>query len=121
MSAKAEKIKEILLDLEKNSEVSNSALVSLNGQMMSSALHKDIDDKAIGAMSAALVSVSNRVGDTLRSGTTGSVVISGSERLIILNQLSKAVLIALAPSDAKIGLIEFEVNAALDKIKMVLG
>ncbi|MEJ2277013.1 MAG: roadblock/LC7 domain-containing protein [Candidatus Lokiarchaeota archaeon] len=90
------------------SEVSNSALVSLNGQMMSSALHKDIDDKAIGAMSAALVSVSNRVGDTLRSGTTGSVVISGSERLIILNQLSKAVLIALAPSDAKIGLIELD-------------
>jgi predicted regulator of Ras-like GTPase activity (Roadblock/LC7/MglB family) len=121
MSARAEKIKQVLLDLEKNSEVSNSALVSLNGQMMASALHKDMDERAIGAMSAALVSVGNRVADTLNSGKTGSIVISGSEKLIILNQLAQAVLIALAPADAKIGLIDFEVNSALDKIKMVLG
>jgi len=30
-------------------------------------------------------------------------------------------LIALAPADAKIGLIDFEINTALDKIRMVLG
>ena len=57
MSAKEEKIKEILYDLEKNSEVTNSALVSLKGQMMASALHADIDEKGLAAMSAALVSV----------------------------------------------------------------
>jgi len=34
MSAKSEKIKDILFDLEKNSEISNSALISLKGQMM---------------------------------------------------------------------------------------
>ncbi|MFW9773077.1 MAG: roadblock/LC7 domain-containing protein [Candidatus Thorarchaeota archaeon] len=121
MSAKEEKIKEILLDLEKNSEVSNSALVSLKGQMMASALHKDIDERAIAAMTAALTSVGSRVADTLKSGKTGSIVITGSEKLIFLQQLAQAVLIAMASADAKIGLIDFEINAALDKIKMVLG
>ncbi|MFX1444002.1 MAG: roadblock/LC7 domain-containing protein [Promethearchaeota archaeon] len=121
MSAKEEKIKEILLDLEKNSEVQNSALVSLKGQMMVSALHKDIDDRAISAMTAALTSVGSRVADTLKSGKTGSIVISGSEKFIVLNQLSQAVLIALAPADAKIGLIDFEINSAIDKIKLVIG
>jgi len=33
MSAKSEKITDILYELEKNSEVSNSALVTLKGQM----------------------------------------------------------------------------------------
>ncbi len=121
MSAKEEKIQQVLLDLEKNSEVSNSALVSLKGQMMASALHRDIDEKAVAAMTAALTSVGTRVADTLKSGKTGSIVITGSDRVIVLHQLAQAVLIALAPADAKIGLIDFEINAALDKLKMVLG
>ena len=121
MSAKAEKINHILIELEKNSEIDNSALISLKGQMMASALHKEIDERAIAAMTAALTSVGSRVSDTLKSGKTGSIVINGSKKLIILSQLSQAVLISLAPADAKIGLIDFEVNSALDKIKMVLG
>jgi len=121
MSAKAEKIRDILSELERNSEVTNSALVSLKGQMMASALHKDIDERAVAAMTAALTSVGSRVSDTLKSGKTGSIVISGTDKLIVLQQLSQAVLISLAPADAKIGLIDFEINAAIDKIKMVLG
>ncbi|MFX1573711.1 MAG: roadblock/LC7 domain-containing protein [Promethearchaeota archaeon] len=114
-------MKDILFDLEKNSEVSNSALVSLKGQMMASALHKDVDDRAVAAMTAALTSVGARVAETLNSGKTGSIFITGDSRLIVLHQLAQAVLIAIAPADAKVGLIDFEVNAALDKIKMVLG
>ena len=121
MSAKEEKIKEILYDLEKNSEVTNSALVSLKGQMMASALHADIDEKGLAAMSAALVSVGARVADTLKSGKTSSLVLTGSDRLIILHQMANAVLVALAPADAKIGLIDYEITVSLDQIKMVLG
>lgn len=121
MSARQEKIKEILLDLEKNSEVTNSAVISMKGQIMAGALHRDVDEKAVGAMGAALVSVGNRVADTLRSGKTASIVITGSEKLIILTQLAQAVLVAMAPADAKIGLIDFEINSAVDKVKMVLG
>ena len=121
MSAKSEKIKQILNELEKNSEVSNSALISLKGQMMASALHSDVDEKAVAAMTAALTSVGTRVADTLKSGKTQSIVISGDNQMIILHQLSQAVLIALAGSDSKIGLIDFEINAVLDKMKMIIG
>jgi predicted regulator of Ras-like GTPase activity (Roadblock/LC7/MglB family) len=121
MSAKEEKIKDILLDLEKNSEVGNSALISLKGQMMASALHRDIDEKAVAAMTAALTSVGSRVSDTLKTGKTGSIVITGSDKLIILHQLTQAILIALAPADAKIGLVDFEISSALDQIKLIIG
>jgi len=121
MSAKSEKIQDILYELEKNSEVSNSALVTLKGQMMASALHKDVDEKAVAAMTAALTSVGARVADTLKTGKTGSIIISGADKLVVLQTLAQAVLVAIAPADAKIGLIDFEITAALDKIKMVLG
>lgn len=121
MSAKIEKMKDILKELEKNSEINNSAIVSLKGQMMASALHADIDEKGLAAMTAALTSVGTRVANTLQSGKTGSIVITGSDKLIILHQFSQALLIALAPADAKIGLIDFEITMALDKIKLVLG
>jgi len=121
LTAKEEKLKQILLDLEKNSEVTNSAIISMKGQMMASALHSDIDGRALAAMTAALQSVGTRVSDTLDAGNISSIVINGSKQLIFLQELRQALLVALAPADAKIGLIDFEVSAALDKIKMVLG
>ncbi len=121
MSAKSEKIKDILLELQRNSEVTNSALVSMKGYMMASAVHKDMDEKALAAMTAILTSVGTRVGKTLKAGINKSIVLTGSEKVVVLNQMSEAVLIALAPKDAKIGLIDFEINSAMDKLRMVLG
>ncbi|MHA1909443.1 MAG: roadblock/LC7 domain-containing protein, partial [Candidatus Thorarchaeota archaeon] len=65
MSAKIKKITECLKGLEANSEVDGCALVSNRGQLMCSALHKDMDEKAISAMAAALVSIGSRVGASL--------------------------------------------------------
>ncbi|MHA1785002.1 MAG: roadblock/LC7 domain-containing protein [Promethearchaeota archaeon] len=121
MTAKEEKLKQILLELEKNSEVTNSAIISHKGQLMTSALHNDMDERAIAAMSAALQSVGMRVGSTLKTGRVQSIVINGDAQLVILEELNQALLVAIAPADAKIGLIDFEVSNALDKIKMVLG
>ncbi len=121
MSAINEKLVDILKELEKNSEVFGSALVSTRGLMMASALHNDIDEKSVAAMSAALTSVSSRVGSILQAGETKSVVINGEKRIVLVHQLNKAVLIALAPSDAKIGLVDYEVDKTLDKIKTTLG
>ncbi|MHA1440110.1 MAG: roadblock/LC7 domain-containing protein [Promethearchaeota archaeon] len=109
------------MELEKNSDVRNSAIISIKGQLMASALHSDVDARAISAMTAALQSVGTRVSDTLSAGNISSITINGSEQLIMLQHLRQALLVALAPADAKIGLIDFEVNSALNKIKMVLG
>jgi len=121
MSAKAGKLAQILKELEKNSEVDGSAIVSPKGQLMASALHADINPQGVAAMAAALTSVGARVGKTLNAGDPGQMVLAGSKRLIIVNSLTNAILIALAPADAKVGLIDFEVSQALDKIKTTLG
>jgi len=121
MSAKFQKLVEILKTLEKNTVIDGSAIVTPKGQIMAGALHSDIDEKAVAAMAAALSSVGNRVGETLHIGNLGQITLVGSDRIILLNALKNALLIALAPADAKIGLLDYEIGEALKKIKATLG
>jgi len=121
LSAKAQKLVAILKDLEKNTSIDGSAVVTPKGQIMAGALHSDIAEKAVSAMAAALSSVGARVGGTLKIGNLGQMVITGSDRVILLNTMANALLIALAPADAKIGLLDFEISQAMDKIKLTLG
>ncbi len=121
MSARAEKLTEILKDLENNSAINGSAIVSLKGQLMASALHSDTNAAGVSAMSAALTSVATRVGATLNSGDINQVVLTGKDKIIMVNSMSKAVLITLAPADAKVGLLDFEIGQAIEKIELTLG
>lgn len=87
---------------------------------MAAALHTDIDQKAISAMAAALVSIGKRVGSALGSGEPRGVQIDGVDKLIVVRSLKGASLIASAPSDAKIGLIDFEIEKVIGEIESVL-
>jgi hypothetical protein len=120
MTALSEKLKSILKKLEQNSEVFGGAIVNLRGQMMASALMGDIDENTVAAMSAALTSVGLRVGKTLKAGSIKSITLNASDAIVLAKQLKSSVLIALAPADAKIGLIEFEVDQAIEEINKTL-
>lgn len=120
MSAKIKKLTTILKTLEQNSEVDGSALVSERGQLMCSALHRDMDEKAISAMAAALMSIGTRVGSSLNSGAPKNIVIEGTDKMVIVRQVSKATLIATAPADSKIGLIDFEIDKVTADIMSTL-
>ena len=120
MSAKIKKLNEILKTLERNSEIEEVALISLKGQVMSANLHQDTNEKAIAAMSATIASVGTRVGSVLKAGDTNSITINGANSIVILNHLSSAVIIATAPADAKIGLIDYELTNAATQIEEFL-
>jgi len=121
MSAKSEKLIKILKDLEKESVIEGSAIVSPRGQSFASALHSDADEKAIAAMAAALGSVGAKVSNTLGAGKLNQMVLNGTDKLILMHTMKNAVLITMAPSDAKEGLLQFEIEQAIKKIKMTLG
>ncbi len=120
MSSKMKKLTDCIKQLETNSEVDGCALVSDKGQVMASALHNDVDEKAVSAMAAALVSIGTRVGSALESGIPKNIVIEGSDKTVIVRRIVDAALIATAPSGAKIGLIDFEMDKASGEIKEIL-
>lgn len=118
--SKIKKLTEILKRLEADSEVDSSALVSERGQLMVAAMHKDVDEKAVSAMAAALVSIGQRVGLVLESGNPRTIVLEGISKTVIVRKLSKASLIATAPKDVRIGIVDFEMDKAVTDIENVL-
>ena len=55
---------------------------------MAAALHKGVDEKAVSAMAAALVSIGGRVGTALESGNPRNIVIEGKGKTVIVRKLS---------------------------------
>ena len=71
-------------------------------------------------MAAALMSIGGRVGSALGSGSPKNIVIEGVDKLVIVRSIGDASLIATAPSDAKIGLIDFEMDKVASDIGTIL-
>ncbi len=120
MSAKIKKLTETLSQLIANSEVEGCALVSTRGQMMAAKLGKDVDDKAVSAMAAALLSIGNRVGEALDSGPPKNILIEGERKMVLVRSIGNATLIATAPADAKVGLIDFEMDKVAREMEQIL-
>ena len=120
MSAKIRKLTDQLNQLMTNSEVDGCALVSTRGQLMAAELGKDVDDKAVSAMAAALLSIGNRVGTALASGVPKNIVIKGENKMVMVRSTGNAAIIATAPAGAKVGLIDFEMDKVGAQVEKIL-
>ena len=107
---------ERLRDLQASSpEIEASAVVSLDGLTIASALPKDVEEDRVSAMSAAMLSLGERITSELGRGTLDQVYIKGEEGFVILMSIGEdAVLTTLAREDAKLGLIFLDMRRATD-------
>ena len=102
-------------------DIEASAIVSVDGLIMASALPGDVEEDRVSAMSAAMLSLGERIATELGRGSLEQVYIKGSKGFIILTAVgNEAVLTDLARQEAKLGLIFLEMRrAAEDLIKLV--
>ncbi|MFW9843707.1 MAG: roadblock/LC7 domain-containing protein [Candidatus Thorarchaeota archaeon] len=116
MSKRIINLDAILRDLEQNCDLIGSALVSSKGQMIYSSLRGDGKERAVSAMAAAISSIVERVGTELDAGTMTTTIIDGSIMSVILRKIDQILLLGIAPLNSEIGLIDFELNRATEKI-----
>jgi len=102
-------------------DIEASAIVSVDGLIMASALQQGVEEDRVSAMSAAMLSLGERISSELGRGSLEQVYIKGDEGSIVLTSVGdEAVLTALARHDAKLGLIFLEMRrAAEDLVKLV--
>jgi predicted regulator of Ras-like GTPase activity (Roadblock/LC7/MglB family) len=87
-------------------DIEASAVVSVDGLIMASALPAEVEEDRVSAMSAAMLSLGERISGELGRGSLEQVYIKGGKGSIILTAVGEeAVLTALARQDAKLGLI----------------
>lgn len=102
-------------------DIEASAIVSVDGLIMASALQQGVEEDRVSAMSAAMLSLGERISSELGRGSLEQVYIKGDEGSIVLTSVGEeAVLTAMARHDAKLGLIFLEMRrAAEDLVKLV--
>ncbi|MEW6568299.1 MAG: roadblock/LC7 domain-containing protein [Chloroflexota bacterium] len=111
-----------LRDLQaKTPDVEASAVVSVDGLIMASALPASAEEDRVSAMSAAMLSLGERIAAELGRGGLEQVYIHGNEGYVLIMAIgSEAVLTVLARQEAKLGLVLLEmVRAARDLVQLV--
>jgi predicted regulator of Ras-like GTPase activity (Roadblock/LC7/MglB family) len=102
-------------------DVEASAVVSVDGLTMASSLPAGIEEDRVSAMSAAMLSLGERIAGELGRGTLDQVYIKGEHGYVLLMAVGEeAVLTVLAREQAKLGLLFLDMRrAAEDLVRIV--
>ena len=119
---RTQKLVDRLRDLQASSpDVEGSAIVSVDGLSIATALHQEIEEDRVSAMSAAMLSLGERIASELRRGLLSQVYIKGNHGYILLTSVGEeAVLTVLARKEAKLGLIFLDMRRAAEDLATLL-
>jgi hypothetical protein len=119
---RANALVEILQDLQASSSgIQASAVVSVDGLTIASALPRDVQEDRVAAMSAAMLSLGERISSELGRGELDQVYIKGEMGYVLLMSVGDdAVLTTLAKANAKLGLIFLDMKRAVEQIGNVM-
>jgi uncharacterized protein len=103
-------------------DIEASAVVSVDGLIIASALPAEVEEDRVSAMSAAMLSLGERIASELGRGSLEQVYIRGNSGFVILSAVGEeAVLTALAREHAKLGLIFLEMRRAAEDLARLVG
>ncbi len=98
-------------------DIEASAIVSVDGLSIASALPQEIEEDRVSAMSAAMLSLGERIASELGRGGLEQVYIKGENGFVVLMAIGEeAVLTALASEKAKLGLIFLDMRRAVEDL-----
>jgi predicted regulator of Ras-like GTPase activity (Roadblock/LC7/MglB family) len=112
-----------LRDLQaRTPDVEASAVVSMDGLTMASALPAELEEDRVSAMSAAMLSLGERIAGELGRGELHEVYIHGNDGYVLLTSIgSESVLTVLARHKAKLGLVFLEMRRAAEDLVRLVG
>ena len=111
-----------LRDLQASSpDIEASAVVSVDGLTIASALPQGVEEDRVAAMSAAMLSLGERIACELGRGSVEQVYIKGVNGYVVLMSVGEeAVLTALAREQAKLGLIFLDMRRATEALSKLI-
>jgi uncharacterized protein len=102
-------------------DIEASAVVSVDGLIMASALPASVEEDRVSAMSAAMLSLGERIAGELGRGMLDQVYIRGGTGYVILMAVgADAVLTALVRENAKLGLIFLDMKRAATDLERLV-
>ena len=119
------KSKQMVEELKKlqisSPDIQASALVSVDGLIIASALPANVEEDRVSAMSAAMLSLGERISTELRRGDLDQVYIRGDNGYVMLTSVGdEAVLTVMASAKAKLGLIFLDIKRTAETLSELI-
>ena len=120
--SRTEQLVERLRDLQASSgDVEAAAIVSVDGLSIASSLPAGGEEDRVSAMSAAMLSLGERISSELGRGALQQVYVKGENGYVILTAVGEeAVLTVLARREAKLGLIFLDVARTVQDLNKII-
>ncbi|HEY9697444.1 MAG TPA: roadblock/LC7 domain-containing protein [Trichocoleus sp.] len=122
MAISTEKLTSILHNfVTSTNDIQGAALVTPDGLPLAASIPSGMDEERVSAMSAAMLSLGERIGSELARGNIDRIFVEGDKGYgILMNCGEDAVFLVLASSSAKQGLLMLEIKRALSELKQIL-
>jgi hypothetical protein len=102
-------------------DIEASAVVSVDGLIMASSLPVSVEEDRVSAMSAAMLSLGERISTELGRGLLDQVYVRGKSGFVILMSVGdEAVLTALVRDAAKLGLVFLDMKRAANDLEKLV-
>ena len=102
-------------------DIQASAIVSVDGLIIASALPGNVEEDRVSAMSAAMLSLGERISLELQRGELDQVYIRGNDGYVMLTAVGyDAVLTVMAGAEAKLGLIFLDISRTAKKLAQLI-
>ncbi|MBL7062911.1 MAG: roadblock/LC7 domain-containing protein [Anaerolineae bacterium] len=120
--SRTERLVRRLQELQMNTpDVEAMAVVSVDGLTMASSLPTGVEEDRVSAMSAAMLSLGERIAGELGRGLLDEVYVKGENGYVVLRAVGEeAVLTVLARQQTKLGLLFLDMRRASDDLAAIL-
>jgi len=113
---------ERLRELQMSSpDIEAAAIISVDGLPIATSLPQTVEEDRVSAMSAAMLSLGERIASELGRGLLDEVYVRGANGYVILRAVGEdAVLTVLARQQAKLGLVFLDMRRAANEFATIL-
>jgi predicted regulator of Ras-like GTPase activity (Roadblock/LC7/MglB family) len=120
--SRTERLARRLQEMQMNTpDVEATVVVSVDGLTMASALPAGVEEDRVAAMSAAMLSLGERIASELGRGVLDEVYVKGEDGYVVLRAVGEeAVLTVLARQQTKLGLLFLDMRRASEDLAAIL-
>jgi len=120
---KSKLIQTILLEFNRSStEIEASAVVSMEGVTIASALMDDVDVNQVGVMCASLSTLAVTASATFKHGKLKQLMIDAERGFVLIVDIGeKAALVLVTHTNANLGMVFLEARKTVQHITKILG
>jgi uncharacterized protein len=108
--------------VRKTPDVEGAILVSPDGLTISSVLPSDLDEERTAAMSAAMLSLGERIAQELCRGAIERILVEGEKGYgVLIGCDQDVVLLVLASKEAKQGILFLSIKRLVEELKSLIS